>query len=517
MKYLLLSFSTLFLMACSISVSEKRAEIDDEPHRPIYHFTPEKGWMNDPNGMVFYQGEYHLFYQYYPYATVWGPMHWGHAVSEDLVKWEHLPVALYPEANGMIFSGSAVIDWNNTTGFGSEERPPMVAIFTFHNMVREKTSQSDYQSQGIAYSLDKGRTWKMYEGNPVLPNQGIRDFRDPKVIWHKEGKRWVMVLAAKDRIQIFTSPNLIDWEFASEFGVGSDPGLGVWECPDLFPLKVHGTNEEKWVLIISHGVKEVSPNGGSCTRYYIGDFDGAEFKTEDPLEKYNWIDFGKDNYAGVTWSDIPSDDGRRIFLGWMSNWQYAKIVPTKTYRSAMTIPRELSIKDTDEGLRLFSNPVKELESLRNNETTLTPGEIEEYLLVESQSPDQSALELEFELSSASSRAFGIQLSNNLGEYVRISYDKQSSMLVVDRSNSGKTNFTDDFKDLQYIPITYRRDKMKWSVFFDKSSVELFVDGGRVSVTDTFFPNEDFDELSLFSFDGKVRLISGKVYDLTNSL
>jgi len=504
----------IFLFGCVQQNSMQQVDGDDlEPHRPGYHFTPESGWMNDPNGMVYFEGEYHLFYQYYPYATVWGPMHWGHAVSKDLINWEHLPIALFPDENGMIFSGSAVIDWQNTTGFGSTENPPMVAIFTYHNMVGEKSGREDYQSQGIAYSLDKGRTWKMYEGNPVLPNQGIKDFRDPKVIWHAKSEKWIMTLAAKDRIQFFSSPNLIDWSFASDFGVGSNPGLGVWECPDLFPLKVEDSNEEKWVLIISHGVDAISPSGGSCTRYYIGEFDGKEFKIEDPRDQYNWIDFGKDNYAGVTWSDIPKEDGRRLFLGWMSNWLYAKLVPTKAYRSAMTIPRELLLRETEEGAKLYSVPAKELNSLRVNEKTIESMSLEGIHELAANSPDQSELELVFDLKSASSKAFGVQLSNDLGEYVRVAFDKASNMIIVDRSNSGKMNYLDSFRDLQYVPLTYQNDTMKWNVFFDKSSLELFVDEGRVSVTDTFFPNENFNKLSLFSFDGKVQLVSGKVFDL----
>ena len=354
----------------------------------------------------------------------------------------------------------------------------------------------------------------MYEGNPVLPNQGIKDFRDPKVRWHEESELWIMTLAAKDRVQIYRSPDLLQWEFASEFGVGSNPELGVWECPDLFPLRVEGTDEKKWVMIISHGVGGISPNGGSCTRYYIGDFDGKDFKTEDPLDQYNWLDYGKDNYAGITWSDIPADDGRRLFIGWMSNWQYAKLVPSEGYRSAMTLPRELTIKETEHGLKLHVNPVKELVALRSKETAIDPITFEGIRNIPVVRADQSEVQLTFDSQSASSKAFGLQLMNDLGEYVRISFDKPSGMLIIDRSRSGKMNYTDDFQDLQYIPLTYEKDLMNWQVFFDRSSMDVFIDDGRISIVNTFFPTRNFNQLKLFSFEGSVELVSGKVFDLT---
>ncbi|MEM6376594.1 MAG: glycoside hydrolase family 32 protein [Bacteroidota bacterium] len=482
-----------------------------EEHRPQFHFTPEKAWMNDPNGMVYFDGEYHLFYQYYPYATVWGPMHWGHAISKDMVHWEHLPIGLYPDSLGFIFSGSAVVDWKNSSGFGDGKQPPLVAIYTYHNMVGEKTGRTDYQSQGIAYSLDKGRTWTKHVGNPVLPNQGIRDFRDPKVIWHEASKQWVMVLAVKDRIQLYHSSDLKKWTFASEFGKDSAPQLGVWECPDLFPLKVKDSQEIKWVMIVSHGGG--GPNGGSCTRYFVGDFDGEKFNSDDPVEQINWLDYGTDNYAGVTWSDVPKLDGRRLFIGWMSNWQYAKSVPTKEWRSAMTIPRTLTLRQTKQGLKLYSAPVKELELLRHKTQQLN---FEKIAGVQNISGIHSSLleaNVTFDLSKTDSKAFGIQLSNTKGEYVRISYDKAAQLIIVDRSKAGKINFSNAFPELHYIPMEHVQNTMKWQVFFDKSSLELFVNEGAISHTDTFFPNEDFNQLSLFAFDGLATLKQGEIHML----
>ncbi|MBK8504111.1 MAG: glycoside hydrolase family 32 protein [Saprospiraceae bacterium] len=295
-----------------------------EAHRPQYHFTPEKMWMNDPNGMVYYEGEYHLFYQYYPDSTVWGPMHWGHAISKDLIHWEHLPIALYPDSLGYIFSGGAVIDWKNTSGLGTPSQPPMVAFFTYHNAEIAKAGGIEVESQAIAYSLDKGRSWTKFPGNPVIKNPGIKDFRDPNVIWHEGSNQWVLVLAASDRLHIYNSPNLRDWNLASEFGEKDGNHDGVWECPDLFPLQIDG--QEKWVLL--QNISPGHPNGGSGTQYFIGDFDGKVFKNDNPPAMSLWLDYGKDNYAGVTWSDAPNKGGQRTFIGWMSNWQYAQQVPT---------------------------------------------------------------------------------------------------------------------------------------------------------------------------------------------
>jgi sucrose-6-phosphate hydrolase SacC (GH32 family) len=254
-----------------------------EQYRPQIHFSPLKHWMNDPNGMVYYQGEYHLFYQYHPESTVWGPMHWGHAVSTDLVNWEELPIALFPDEFGTIFSGSAVIDWNNTSGLGSLENPPMVAIFTYHDAKAEKTGAIDFQTQGVAYSLDKGRTWNKYANNPVMKNPGIRDFRDPKVSWNSKVNKWIMVLAEGQQIGFYSSDNLLSWKFESYFGEGWGDHSGVWECPDLISLQVDDSGNRKDVLIVSIG--SGGPNGGSATQYFVGDFDGNKFVLDPTFQQ----------------------------------------------------------------------------------------------------------------------------------------------------------------------------------------------------------------------------------------
>ena len=365
---LVLTSTLIFMAACQIE-SERMTQIYQEEHRSQFHFSPPEKWMNDPNGMVYYEGEYQLFYQFYPDSTVWGPMHWGHAISNDLVHWDHQPIALYPDSLGYIFSGSAVIDWENTSGLG-DGKPPMIAIFTHHDPEGAKNDEIDFQYQSIAYSNDRGRSWTMYSGNPVIPNPGIRDFRDPKVIWHEDSQQWVMIFAAYDHVQIWGSPNLLDWSHLSDWGHEYGVHDGVWECPDLFPLEVEETGETKWVMLVS--LNPGGPNGGSATMYFVGDFDGRSFNLDDSMSdevsdnQALWLDYGADNYAGVTWSDIPKEDGRRIFIGWMSNWNYAQVVPTEKWRSAMTIPRELTLHKGNSGYRLYSVPVEELKKLEND-------------------------------------------------------------------------------------------------------------------------------------------------------
>ena len=504
----------LILLACQSGAEQKTddmltATYYTEQHRNQIHFSPETQWMNDPNGMVYYEGEYHLFYQFYPDSNIWGPMHWGHAVSEDLVHWEHLPIALYPDELGLIFSGSAVIDWNNTTGFGEEGNPPMIAIFTYHLMEGEKAGRNDYQTQGIAYSLDKGRTWTKYEGNPVIPNPGIKDFRDPKVFWHKESEQWVMIFAKGDRVQIYNSPNLKEWELTSEFGEDQGSHGGVWECPDLFALEVDG--EEKWVMIVSLG--RGGPNGGSGTMYFIGGFDGKTFTNDNSPETVLWLDPGRDNYAGVTWSDVPEEDGRRIFIGWMSNWLYATVVPTYTWRSAMTLPRTLSLKNTSEGIRLISQPVKELEAIRGEAREIFSMTLKGSSdITEASGFDGNPLEaiLNFEYDPTFESAFGLKLANSKNQEVLLGYDPAKKEFFIDRTNSGKKDFSDEFASRDIAPFN-ANETLKIQVFIDVASVEVFVNDGELVMTDIFFPDEDYHQLSLFG-EG-VEMTGGVVYPL----
>jgi fructan beta-fructosidase len=500
-----------------------------ELHRPQFHFTPPAKWMNDPNGMVYHNGEYHLFYQHHPEGTTWGPMHWGHAVSKDMVTWEHLPIALYPDSLGMIFSGSAVVDHNNTSGLGTAESPAMVAIFTYHSPEVEKTGSIEYQTQGIAYSLDNGRTWTKYESNPVLKNPGIRDFRDPKVMWYEEGKKWIMTLAVADHIRFYSSPNLKDWQLESQFGADLGAHGGVWECPDLFKLPVKGTSEEKWVLLVS--INPGAPNGGSGTQYFVGQFDGNKFVPDQQFmasqsntviksatvkgEPGIFIDYGRDNYAGVTWANVPKEDGRRLFLGWMSNWAYANEVPTEKWRSAMTIPRALSLENTPAGLRVVSAPVKELDKLVASTHSLQAQTVADTLSISKDLPfTSSTFKVDLELETLSPESgFVIELSNSKGQKMLIGYDAERKQYFTDRTKAGSNEFSKEFAGVHFAPRLVSGAVYPLQLWVDVASVELFADGGKTVMTDIFFPDEEFTNIRLIAKKGQVSIKSGAVAEL----
>ena len=472
-----------------------------EKHRPQFHFSPPANWMNDPNGMVYYKGEYHLFYQYYPDSTVWGPMHWGHAISKDLTHWENLPVALYPDSIGDIFSGSVVVDHNNTAGLQDGSEKTLVAIFTQHNMAMEKAGKNNFQTQGIAYSNDKGRSWKKYSQNPVLKNPGMRDFRDPKVSWQGKFKKWVMTLAVGNEIYFYSSKNLKDWSLSGKFGLEEGSHGGVWECPDLMEMKVGNGKESKWVLLVSIGAG--ATNGGSGTQYFVGDFDGNTFKNDHSKETILWVDYGCDNYAGVTWSNT----NRHLFLGWMSNWQYAQTVPTKSWRSAMTIPRELALQKTNNGVRLFSTAVKEMESLRISKVPIDVKQNKVYPF------SLGELLVTVDLNKSDTDDFGIEFSNTLHEKIKVGYIKSSKQFYIDRTSSGDTTFSEKFPAIHYAPRLSNDQLLSMHIFIDHSSVELFADKGAVAMTDIFFPNLIYNQFQLCNKSGKIKLISGKLFEL----
>lgn len=501
----------LFLSAGAFAQQGKQPDgpVYQEPHRPQFHFSPQKGWMNDPNGLVYFDGEYHLFYQYYPDSTVWGPMHWGHAVSRDLIHWQHLPIALAPDDKGYIFSGSVVIDDHNSLGMMEfdPEKKLLIAIFTYHNMEYERAGRTDRESQAIAISRDKGRTWKKFSGNPVLPNKGDVDFRDPKVLWHEASKQWVMPLAVGDHLEIFTSRDMRHWNQSSSFGKYEGAHGGVWECPDLFPVKAPN-GQEKWVLIQNMGRGAV--NGGSGTQYFIGNFDGKTFTNDNPPDQVLWLDYGADNYAGVTYFNAP--DNRRIFIGWMSNWfDYAMLVPTSPWRSAMTVPRDLRLIETPKGLRLAQEPVKELTALRGQETVIPAKNLRKELKINTNSVQQE-LELEFDLSKAATQDFGFTLSNSKGEALIVGYDRKKQEFYIDRRNSGITDFSKEFPKIHTAPLA-ETATVKIHALIDASSVEVFVNDGAIAMTELFFPHEDFTHLNLFTKNGAVKLLPSKVWAL----
>lgn len=488
MKVCLVLLSSLLLLGACAPQKNEEVITAYEAFRPQFHFTPKTAWMNDPNGLVFYEGEYHLFYQHYPDSTVWGPMHWGHAVSTDLIHWEHLPIALYPDSLGYIFSGSAVVDWKNTSGLGSTEQPPLVAIFTYHNAAGERAGKIDYQTQGIAYSLDKGRTWTKYEHNPVLKNPGIIDFRDPKVAWNEVSNQWVMTLAVKDHIEFYGSPDLKKWNKLSEFGKSLGAHGGVWECPDLFPLKDEAGNTH-WVLFVS--INPGGPQGGSATQYFVGDYDGKNFTPQDTLTR--WIDYGADNYAGVTWSDIPATDGRRLFIGWMSNWQYANVVPTKAWRSATTLPREVVLNKKDQIFELKFKPVTEIKAIVQNQKSFTGDASLENPL--------SLIEFTVE---AGSQDFTLTISNDKSEKVIIS--AADGLFSVDRTTSGITNFSDVFPTINKMDVSDVQIR-NIKVYLDLASVEIFINDGERVMTEIVFPETPYTNVKLQSSSSQFMISS----------
>lgn len=473
------------------TVKEESVEVAvfQEEYRPQYHFTPAEKWMNDPNGLVYNDGVYHLFYQYYPGDIIWGPMHWGHAVSKDLVFWEHRPIALFPDNNGYIFSGSAVVDKNNTSGLGTDDAPPLVAIFTYHDINKEQAGDSDYQTQGIAYSTDNGEIWVKYPGNPVITNKdGLKDFRDPKVFWNEGTQNWILVLVAGDHAQLYSSANLLEWEFMSEFGRDKGAHGGVWECPDLFPLQVEGSGEEKWVLLIS--INPGAPNGGSGTQYFIGNFNGTDFTTDQTDTR--WLDWGPDNYAGVTYNDVP--DGSRIFIGWMSNWAYAMQTPTDTWRSAMTVPRKLSLRNFGDTLSLVNYPLENLATILKPEGAKKI-EIPQGGLEVISNPDYNQSEVRFRTAS---RNFTLTFSNEQDEDLVLTMDGIENDFLINRSASGKTDFQEDFgKQPLRMPIpNLPPGQVEVRLLLDASSVELFINGGQYVMTAQLFPNAPYTDLKI---------------------
>lgn len=649
------------------------AESYRELWRPQFHFTPATNWMNDPNGMVFYRGEYHLFYQFNPFGDKWGHMSWGHAVSRDLVRWEHLPIALYEENDVMIFSGSAVVDWKNTSGFGRNAEPPLVAIYTGHYTKRP------LQNQHIAFSNDRGRTWTKFSGNPVL-DLGEKDFRDPKVFWHEPTRRWVMAISwpVHRKIRFYASPNLKDWTHLSDFGPAGST-KGIWECPDLFPLAVeHRRGAQKWVLIVNVG--SGAPAGGSGCQYFVGDFDGRKFtldptfpqpqpefvpegkvladfegadyrgwrttgnafgvapargsvggqQTVDafrgrglantflggdeaegvltspafeisgahlsfligggnhagqtclnllvdgrivrtatgdnaerlawkswdvrelrgkpavleivdrhsggwghinvdhilfadaparrPTEPALWADWGRDFYAAVSWSDIPKRDGRRLWLGWMSNWEYANDVPTTPWRSAMSVPRELRLHATPVGLRLGQQPVRELEKLRGKQHRLGDvsfADARAWLKARTLNTDLLEVEIEFAVARGTGN-FGLSISNRAGEETLVGCELAKQRLTLDRTRSGKSDFHNQFSGVHYAPLSVRGDRVSLRILLDTSSIEVFADGGRTVLTDLRLPTTAGRTLDIFSDGRTPRVKSLRVWELKSA-
>ncbi len=503
----------------SLKETETASLSEEQLYRPNFHFSPKKGWMNDPNGMFYYNGYYHLYFQHYPGGNTWGPMHWGHAISTDMITWKEQPIALYPDELGFIFSGSAVVDVENTSGFSTENKTPVIAMFTYHDMKADKAGEIIDETQAIAYSLDEGLTFTKYEANPVVENPNIPDFRDPKVNWDEERKQWTMVLAAGQEIMFYGSKDLKKWELLSKFGEGIGNHDGVWECPDFFPLPVKGTEETKWVLFVS--INPGGPNSGSATQYFVGDFDGKTFKIDENFQKEQakehsfWVDHGRDNYAGVTWSNVTTAEGGKLFIGWMSNWLYANEVPTEKWRSANTIARELGLIKGTNTYRLVSNPVNELTGYRAKKVADTNISIEgKTVLTTSETIDLSKTQINITISDVAEGKYTLTLSNTQGDELKFGYNAAERRFFVNRNKAGKIDFSEKFTDrISTAPRTASSNNLTGKILLDKTSIELFYDDGQTVMTEIFFLNAPFETLSIQSNQEKFTIDNLEIHEL----
>ncbi len=444
------------------------------PLRPQVHFSPKTGWMNDPNGLIYFRDEYHLFFQFYPDSTVWGPMHWGHATSKDLIHWKQEPIAIYPDSLGYIFSGSAVVDERNTSGLGKDGNIPLVAIFTQHDPAGEKAGSSHYQNQSIAYSQDAGMNWFKYAGNPVLKSPAIKDFRDPKVSWYPDQKKWIMTLTAGDRIQFYSSENLKTWIKESEFGESIKPKGGVWECPDLISFDVDG--KQVWLLIVSTNPGGIQ--GGSGTQYFTGVFDGHSFTPFDTIAR--WIDYGPDNYAGVTFSNTGKE---KIFMGWMSNWLYGTQVPALQWRSTMTLPRTLTVKNVGGSYYTTMMPVDALDKLITRSKS--------YKHIPTVNEITFTGPARFEISLSNLYSFSLIFSNASGQHITAGYDEEKNAFFIDRTQSGRSDFNARFATINYAPRISQSNNSTITLILDNTSLEMFADQGLTNMTEIFFPDQPY--------------------------
>ena len=484
-----------------------------DPFRPAFHYTAERNWLNDPNGLVYFNGTYHLFYQHNPFGPDWGNMSWGHATSRDLLHWDEQPVAIPCDGHEAIFSGSAVFDQHNTSGLGTAANPPLVAIYT--SAYSGASPLAGRQAQSLAYSLDEGRTWTKYHGNPVL-DRASADFRDPKVFWYDggAGSYWVMVAveAVHCQVVLYKSFDLKSWEHLSTFGPANATG-GVWECPDLFELPVDGNSEDsRWVLIVNLNPGGIA--GGSAGQYFLGEFDGVSFRSESTvteglqqdssrMREYGWLDWGRDYYAAVSFSNVP--DGRRIMMGWMNNWDYAASTPTGGWRSAMSLPREVSLTRVDGKVVLRQeaiDPLPELESgrFRLGPQALAPGVLELPAAA-------SVARIDVELEPGAAASVGLILRAGASERTLLTYDVAVGILRLDRRESGNVGFHETFPSVEAVAVPLQEGRLRLRIYLDRSSVEVFAQDGLATLTDLVFPAEASTALAVFAEGEGAHLVA----------
>ena len=457
-----------------------------EKYRPKIHFSAEDYIINDPNGLVYYKGEYHLFHQY----NINEQIYWGHAVSKDLVHWKRLPKAIAPDKIGQIWSGSAVVD---------EENQRMVAFFTYSE------HETKRQSQGVAFSYDKGRTWEKYSGNPILTDSR-EDFRDPKVFRYEE--KWVMILSGGDCVLLYESKDLIHWNQISSFKGNQESHTGVWECPDLFPMIVETTEERKWVLTVS--INDGSPAGGTGMQYFVGEFDGQKFIADSNQEKGLWIDYGKDFYAGVTWNHVPKD--RRLMIAWADNWQYRDYLPTSPFKGQMSCVRELKLVQKEKKYILKQLPVKEMECLRTNKhemKNIKMGADEEWTLCDKK--EVLELDISYPIEKIHAQTFGIKISTGKNRQFEIVFCKEKQCCFVDRTTTG-VNPHDKFAGKYKAPVDFTQEFLTIKLLMDVSQSELFINNGEVVISNLLFP-EYFYKVKLFATGGDLVIEKSIIYEM----
>jgi fructan beta-fructosidase len=506
-KYTLAFF--LFLVSPYLSFSQQ--------YRPVFHFTPLNNWTNDPNGLVYFQGKYHIFYQFNPYGDTWGHMSWGHATSKDLMKWHHLPVAIpeYNNGNGtttMIFSGTAVADKKNTSGFGTKSHPPLVAVYTAHI---DSSGHGLSQSQSIAYTTD-GIKFKQYNKNPVLDIK-LTDFRDPKIFWHEPSGQWIMIVSKplEFSLQFYGSSDLKDWKFLSEFSDSKADKSKIWECPDIFELPVENENGfSKWVITLSGGHPQ--QNNFLAMQYFVGEFDGKSFKA-DRLSYPLYVDNGKDFYAGIIFNDLPLKDHRKIMIGWTNCWDYARNIPASGVRGQMSVPRELNVyKDHSNEYRLRSFPSREVNKYRGNVLYSNSA-----LIVKGIYPlpkvKSDVLDIQFTIAKGTAAQAGINVLKNGSQQTIIYFDKNDNSIKLDRTNSGDKSFSERFPSIESVRLPDGDEDISFRILIDKNVIEVFANGGKQVMTDLVFPTNQEVTAEMFSNGGAAQFKDIKIWKMKPSM
>ncbi len=488
------------LLSCVLVFRSSGASAQQENYRPQYHFSPQEHWTNDPNGLLYFEGEYHLFFQYNPFGDKWGHMSWGHAVSGDLIHWQQLPVALAEENGVMIFTGSTVVDSRNTSGFCQNGKPCLVAIYTGHTP--GLGGRTALQTQNIAYSNDRGRTWTKYKSNPVL-DLHMSDFRDPKVLWSEASKQWVMAVALPNdhKVRFYGSPDLKSWKLVSDFGPAGAAG-GQWECPELFELPIEQGNGSRWIMKV--GLNPGGLQGGSGEQYFVGHFDGQQFVNENPASQTLWTDYGKDCYCALTFNNLPKSKPA-VMLGWMDNWQYAADLPTSGWRGQMTVPRKLALRQTSEGLRLVQQPIDALQSLRAQRQTSAGtdlGPLNASLKRQPLAADHT-FDIDLQLQLGSARTAGLRLRSSNGSTAVFGFEQASQTFYFDRTQSGTVNFNKDFPTRVTAPLRLTGHTLQLRILGDRNSLEVFADNGRIAMTNLVFAPPGPQQMEIFADGGSI--------------